>query len=174
MPVGRVHIAAVCISQFKLHTGQRFMGLRIQFADHQAALGTVVKPKCLSFPCFDLDGFRRGVQHIPFQRLGFPRDDRGPRLQPIDHDAAVFIRDEFAVAVAYHCPGAVCYQERDSLQRCSSTLNVFFDDQAGSRCVFDDHHLGVSPFPNDYIGGGRVDHIPRRRFDLRDHIRPRC
>ena len=87
-----------------------------------------------------------------------------------DEEAEVTSLGGIAVFIWYILSGGGSYLESDPLQGFASEGIPFVDDQAARLGVGDDHRLGVSALPNDYVGGGSVHHIAVRRFDLRQHI----
>ena len=44
------------------------------------------------------------------------------------------------------------------------------EEKAAVGGVGDDHRLGISTLPDDYIGGGGVHDVPMGRLDLREHV----
>ena len=95
---------------------------------------------------------------------------------PVDLNKAVSVRlvdtvaGDVTVFIWHILAGGGSYLESDPLQGFASEGIPFVDDQAARLGVGDDHRLGVSALPDDYVGGGSVHHIAVRRFDLRQHI----
>ena len=77
MPIGIIHIAAICVGQFKFNTGQRLLRHRIQLSDDNGPGKLVPEGQGLDLTLLDEDTLRRAIQHISLRCFGLPRGDGG-------------------------------------------------------------------------------------------------
>ena len=152
--VGVVYIAALGVGQFKLHTGKRLMGHRVQFPDHKGSLCLIIKAQSLYLARLDLNGLGGGVQDVALQGLDLSRGDSSARLQIRDDDAAVLVGDVLAVGGAHHRTAGIGHQESHTLQGRGGALDILFNDQGGAGGVVEGQRLRVVGVDLDCLGLG--------------------
>ena len=170
MAVGVVYIAALGVGQFKLHTGKRLMGHRVQFPDHKGALCLIIKAQSLHLVRPDLNGLGCGVQDVSLHRLGLPRSDSSARLQIRDDDATVLVGDVLAVGGAHHRAAGIGHQESHTLQGRGGALDILFNDQGGAGGVVEGQCLRVVRVDLDRLSlGSGVDGVAGDGGCFSDH-----
>ena len=138
-----------------------------RFVIHRDGLGVV-----------GVDDHRLGtgllMDGVALDGLGF-RDDECPH-QTVNDDLAVFIgaveahAGGHAAVVVHHRAVRLGDGKLYPLQGLMGDGIQLVDDKAALGGVGDDHRLGVSTLPDDYIGGGGVHDVPMGRLDLREHV----
>ena len=171
------HQGVVHTADFKCSVGNPLLGvIRVDLDQLQAAHRVVIHRDGLGV--VGVDDHRLGtgllMDGVALDGLGF-RDDECPH-QTVNDDLAVFVS-----AVEAHAGGhtAVVVHHRavrlgdgkfHPLQGLMGDGIQLVDDKAALGGVGDDHRLGISTLPDDYIGGGGVHDVPMGRLDLREHV----
>ena len=168
--VGVVYIAALGVGQFKLHTGKRLMGHRVQFPDHKGSLCLIIKAQSLYLARLDLNGLGGCVQDVALQGLDLSRGDSSARLQIRDDDAAVLVGDVLAVGGAHHRAAGIGHQESHTLQGRGGALDILFNDQGGAGGVVEGQRLRVVGVDLDRLSlGSGVDGVAGDGGCFSDH-----
>ena len=170
MAVCVVHIAAVRVGQLKLHPGQGILCHRVQLADHQGALGLVIKSERLNLTRLDLNGLWGSVQNIALQGLYLPCGNGGAWLQVSDDDAAVLVGDVFPVGGAHYRAAGIGNQEGHTLQGRGGALDILLNHEGGTGRVLEINCLSVVGIDLDGLGlMGGVNGIAGNGGRLGDH-----
>ena len=118
---------------------------------------------------FHGDGLGSIVQQVAALGLHL-LDDICPRLQVRDGDIAVAVGTVLPVGGPHHRAVRGCHLEGHIGQGLLGHAVHLLNEQAALGGIGDDHRLGVSALPDDYIGGGVVDGVPLRGLELRQDI----
>ena len=170
MSVIRIHIAAVCIGQFKLNPGKRLLRDGVQFPDNQGTLSLIVEAERLNFARLDLNALGGGVQDVSLHRLDLPGGHGGAGFQIVDDDAARLIGDVLAIGWTNDRAAGIGNQEGHTGQRRGGALDVLLDHQGGTGRVLKINFLRIIGIDLDGLGlMGRVDGVAGDSLHLRHY-----
>ena len=101
----------------------------IQLANYDGSLLCVEEAQGLCVSDFNFDGFGCGVEDVALQCPDFLGDNGDARLQPLNHNAAIFSGHKLAVRAAYHlaAPWYLPDKDADRVQ----TISLLFTDANG-------------------------------------------
>ena len=153
-----INVAAASVGQLKLNARQGFASGLVQLADDKLASPLVPEGKLgCALTCPDLHALGSAIQHKTVHRFDLLGGDGGSGFQALDHDLALAVGVEDAVAGADRRAAAVHHLEGHASQRLVlRSLNILVDRQSLFRGIFKIQIISPARDAGDGCTAGRA------------------